>query len=390
MDALRLEYATTKSGRTMVHKLVGGRGKNPGMVGDTMVRVPVATPFGVPARLRHVGQDDAYGLRVVVENMASAPRAIDFSRAELARMNGAEIRARLFEAGLRTEADGEMVAVQALKAASPQAEILILPRPGWHHLDGVDDPLFLAPAGEAVGAPKGISVELQASARLPAYGVRAGSLAGWQAAIGAALAAPSCPHWALGIISGLAGPVLDLVGLDSCGISLSGPSSRGKSTAQRLAASAWSSPKLGGGGLFCSLRVSENAVEAWVEQASGTVLPLDELAHSDGRMIARLIYAIAGGVGKGRMRADTTLRPSHRWSTFAMLSAEHSLKQTVQQAGAAWQAGMAVRIADIDVTSVNANVDAGTLAAIEGIAHHFGHTGDAFVRALVAEGVHRE
>ena len=31
-----------------------------------------------------------------------------------------------------------------------------------------------------------------------------------------------------------------------------------------------------------------------------------------------------------------------------------------------------------------------TLAAIDGIAHHFGHAGPAFVRALVADGVHRQ
>ena len=59
------------------------------------------------------------------------------------------------------------------------------------------------------------------------------------------------------------------------------------------------------------------------------------------------------------MRSDTSIRPSYRWATFTLLSAEHSLEETVRRAGGSWQAGMAVRIADVDVTSVNAAVDAG-------------------------------
>ena len=106
--------------------------------------------------------------------------------------------------------------------------------------------------------------------------------------------------------------------------------------------------------------------------------------------VDRLIYALAGGVGKGRMCADTTIRPSYRWSTFTLLSAEHSLEETVRRAGGSWQTGMAVRIPDVDVTPVNAAVEADTLAAIGGIDRHFGHAGPAFVRALIADGVHRE
>jgi hypothetical protein len=354
------------------------------------VLIPVATPFGVPARLRLAEQGEAFGLRVMVEDMGGQPRAVDFDRADLARLGAAETRSRLFAAGLRTEGDGEVTVIQALKAADPQGEIVILRRPGWHRLTPGLPPVFLTPTGEVIGAARDGTVELQAGARLaPAHG-RAGELAGWQAATRAALQAPNCPHWLLGILGGLAGTIVDLVQLDSCGINLSGPSSRGKSTAQRLAASAWSSPRLGAGGLFRSMRVSENAVEAWAEQANGTVLVLDDLAHCDGRAVARLIYALAGGVGKGRMCSDTSIRPSYRWATFTLLSAEHSLEETMRRAGGSWQTGMAVRIADVDVTSVNAAVDGDTLTAIGDIDQHFGHAGPAFVRALIADGVYHQ
>lgn len=387
MDTVELRYAWSASDRIKVHKLIGTE-KNALTGEEQELLVPVSTPFGVPARLRLADRADAYGLRVVVEDMAGQRRSVDFDRADLARMGASEIRARLFEAGLRTEAEGETLVVQALKAAAPEREIVVLRRPGWHRLPDLPGPVFVAPSGEVIGAPADHGVELAVGARLAPAVARAGSLAGWRHAAQAAVGAPACPHWILGTVAGLAGPVLDLAGLDSCGINLSGPSSRGKSTAQRLAASAWSGPQLGSGGLFRSLRVSENAVEAWAETASGTVLPLDDLAHCDGRVVGRLIHAIAGGVGKGRMRADASLRLSYRWRTFALLSAEHSLEETVRRAGGLWQAGMAVRVADVDVTSVNPAVPDAYLRAMAGIEQHFGHAGPAFVRALAADGVH--
>src|SRR5205807_2026378 len=125
---------------------------------------PISSPFGVPALLRMADADDAYGLRVSVEDMSGEPRAVDFDRAELARLGASEIRARLLEVGLRVEADGEAVVVQALKAAKPSDFIIVVSRPGWHRLP---KPVFITPAGETIGAPDGVRIELAASVRLP-------------------------------------------------------------------------------------------------------------------------------------------------------------------------------------------------------------------------------
>ena len=100
-------------------------------------------------------------------------------------------------------------------------------------------------------------------------------------------------------------------GARTCGVNLSGLSSGGKSTAQRLAASAWSTPDIRRPGLCQSARATGNAVEALASRASGTVLVLDELAHISGEDAARMIYTIAGGSGKRRMTADATLRDSY-------------------------------------------------------------------------------
>ena len=101
--------------------------------------------------------------------------------------------------------------------------------------------------------------------------------------------AKGCPHFLLGVLSGFAGVVQSLAGLDSCGINLSGLSSSGKTTAQRLAVSAWTS-RLIGAGLLQSMRSTENAVEGLrpggvrnddaVKLANGVRAALDKTARA--------------------------------------------------------------------------------------------------------------
>ena len=138
------------------------------------------------------------------------------------------------------------------------------------------------------------------------------------------------------------------------------------------------------------MRATENAVEALARDSSGTNLVLDEMAHADGKVIGRMIYSLAGDVGKARMRPDSSLRRSYTWSTFGLLSGEKSLEQKVRGDGGQWTGGMAVRFPDIDVTGVNPCVAPETIDAVKQIFVHYGHAGPAFIRALVANGLHRE
>ncbi|ACL58967.1 bifunctional DNA primase/polymerase [Methylobacterium nodulans] len=375
-------------GRVMVHKEVPAKRRD---AAAATVAVPVATPFGMTARIRYLDREDAYGLRIAVEDMSGRPRYIDIERGDLARQGAGEIRALLFAAGLRTEDDGEHIAVRALKAADPKAEILVVSQPGWHELPDLADPFFVCPGGEVIGTPEGSAYELSVSTRMPPSVAASGSLPGWTDAVEAAINVEACEHWTLGACAAFAGPLVSLTGLDTCGLNLSGLSSSGKSTAQKIAVSAWSTPDIRKPGLAQSAKSTVNAMEALAARSSGTVLSLDELAHVTGAEVARMIYTFAGGVGRRRMTADATLRESYTWSTFAILSAECSLEEKVKtDERAEWVAGMAARFADVDVTSVNRSVDRPTLDRIAAIERNFGHAGPAFVRALVADGAHRD
>jgi hypothetical protein len=347
----------------------------------------MATPFGAVARLRYLDHDEAFGLRVHLDAMDGRIRAVDFDRAALARLGASEIRAALFSAGLRSENDGDQLAVQILKAADPTDEILVVSRPGWHRLDGSEHPVFVTPTGTAIGGDSARRLELATNAR---FGITTrGSLDGWKAALTAVVSANGCPHFLLGVLAGFAGVVQSLAGLDSCGINLSGLSSSGKTTAQRLAVSAWTSSLIGAG-LLQSMRSTENAVEVFAQAASGTVLALDELAHADGRAIGRLIYAISGGQGKARLTAGAILKHRYAWSTYAVLSSECSLEEKVRADGAAWIAGMAVRILDVDVTDVDRTLSQSVIRDIGAVEQHHGHAGPLFVEKLVAAKLHHK
>jgi hypothetical protein len=382
LSSVNLIYAHNLAGKVWVHKVTYENGER--------VLTPIATPFGVVGRLRHADQADAYGLCCMVQDMGGKPRAVDFHRDTLGKAYGGDILSKLYQAGLRSEGDGDGIVVRCLKAADPDREIIVVSQPGWHQIAGCPDSIFVGPDGGVIGAPDEVALELASSVRLPPDVARAGTLDDWRAAVAVAIAVNDCQHWILGPISGFAGSLVNLTGLPSCGVNLSGLSSVGKTSAQRLAVSAWSTPDIRRDGLFVSANITGNSAEPLAQRSSGSIFGLDDLAHLAGKTVAGMIYTLAGDVGKKRMNADSSLRESYRWSTFGLLSCECSLEEKVRADGGEWRAGMAVRFPDIDVTGVNGKVDRATLDAIDGIDRNYGHAGPAFVRALVEHGLHRQ
>ncbi|SDO59121.1 Uncharcterized protein, DUF927 family [Methylobacterium phyllostachyos] len=383
LEGLTLAYQRTKAGKVWVHQAV--------KVGDNVEMVPIASPFGVLARLRFADDDNAYGLRLVVQDMGGRRRGIDVDRAGFARQGAVDTRAMLLGAGLRAESDGEHVAVKCLKAADPSAEIAVVRRPGWHQGEAGTDPYFVCPDGQIIGASGDQAPELSVNARISAAVARGGSIEAWRAAVAAACTAPKCEHWIIGAIAGFCAPILSLCGLDTCGINLSGMTSGGKTTAQRLAVSAWSRAALDQReSLLQSARATANGVELMAARSSGTVLAMDELGHVNGKELGRIIYSLASGVGKTRMGADAQLRTSYTWSTFVLFSAEKSLEEKVRGDGGEWAGGMAVRVPDIDISGINRAVAQDVLDSIATVDRNYGHAGPAFVEALVAAGLHRQ
>ncbi|MGU3663944.1 DUF927 domain-containing protein [Methylobacterium sp. A49B] len=379
LAGLTLAYQRTRDGTVWLHQEITTR--------EGVVMVPVATPFGVLARLRFADQGNAYGLRVAVQDMGGHRREIDIGRETLGKQAAAETRALLFGEGLRTDDEGETIAVRCLKAANPGTEISIVGSPGWHSLADADARFFVCPSGRIAGAPAEGALELSAQSRIGETVATGGTLEGWKAAITVAASVSGCPHWTIGALAGFAGPLIALLGLDTCGLNLSGRNSGGKTTALRLAVSAWSRATTHRrDSLLQTARATANGVEAMASRANATILALDELGHVDGTELGKIIYSLASGVGKSRMSAAGALRPSHTWSTFVFLSSEKSLEEKIRGDGGEWYGGMAARIPDVDITGVDRAVDAAVRARIQAVDEHFGHAGPTFVAALIEHG----
>ena len=133
-----------------------------------------------------------------------------------------------------------------------------------------------------------------------------------------------------------------------------------------------------------------NGIELMASRANGTVLAMDELGHITGKELQRIIYGLASGIGRQRMRPDGTMRLSHTWATFVVLSSERSLEEKITGDGEVWSGGMAARIPDVDVTGINRDIDLATMEKIRSVDQHFGHAGPAFIQAMVKEGAHQQ
>jgi putative DNA primase/helicase len=349
---------------------------------------PVSSAFHVEAWLHIAGAMRAAGLRIALLDRHGELITVDIRRSYLSRGQSSIVLERLYEAGLLIEQ--ETTLVQILRTADPHKEITILPTAGWHELPGQADCLvFATPAGAVIGAPAKTAIELDRSAALDSAHATRGSLDEWIAIISEVFREDGVPHLRLGVMAGFAGPLLRLAGLDSCGIALSGRTTRGKTSAQKLAASVWSQQTASQPGLLKSALTTLNALEDLLQTGDGTLLALDELAQLDGKAIGKLIFEIASGTGKSRLNADGSKRHSRTWRTFVMLSSEDPLERRVVEDRGAFTEGASLRILDIDVSSVEHRDRPALFQRIPQLQAHCGHAGPRFVEELVRNGWNR-
>lgn len=263
-------------------------------------------------------------------------------------------------------------------------------KPGWYGL-GTDDAVFVAPNGDVIAAMtdgENSDVYRLADGRGVKDREKKGSFDAWKSDVAAKLWHKQTPHLALGLLTGNAGTVVQLLGEDTCGIHWGGPSSRGKSTAQIIGASTWANPKSDQGILF-SCRTTTNGLEFLFQTGNGTSVHLDEVRTGDNKVVADLGFFAAGGGGKTRMRSDTTRRDTAAWTTFLTVSSERSLKHLIESTGRGMLSGDSVRIAEVNIGELSP-IDPREAKAIKDSARaNYGWAGPEFARAIVKLGYQR-
>jgi len=280
--------------------------------------------------------------------------------------------------------------IRYLNDAVVDERVTLVTRTGWHDISGVK--VFVLP-DETIGEVARETVILQGASPTPFE--RKGSLADWQAGVGSLVDGHSRAVFAISVA--FAGPILGLLGVQGAGFNLYGRSSCGKTTTGEAAASVWGKGE--SHGFVRSWRSTANALEATAAIHTDTLFVLDELGVVEAKEAAQAVYQLTGGTGKGRMKRDSTLRPSLTWRTMMLSTGELRITDKLIEGNQRPRAGQEVRLIDIPadaergfgVFSHAGPHGAKTLAdALKAAARtSYGTAGPEFVRRLITKGVEK-
>jgi uncharacterized protein (DUF927 family) len=185
---------------------------------------------------------------------------------------------------------------------------------------------------------------------------------------------------------------LELLGEESGGFHLRGASSMGKSTALKVAASLWGSPKR-----YPRLwRATANGLEGLAALHNDGLLILDELSQADPSAAGEAAYMLANGQGKTRAAKTGAARAAASWRLLFLSAGEETLAAMMNKAGKRANAGQEIRLADIAADAgaglgafenIHGHKDAGAFALAlndAALAHH-GAAGMDWLGRIVAD-----
>ncbi|RAI00144.1 hypothetical protein DLJ53_20760 [Acuticoccus sediminis] len=301
--------------------------------------------------------------------------------------DGAEMRAEFLDRGLRLASGARSKAAfsDLLSRWEPSARALKTDRLGW-----TDESCeaFILGDGRTLGDARIVFQHEHGNVAAATEMREAGTVAEWTENV--ASLCRGNPLLVLAVSAAFAGPLLELLGLDGGGIHLRGASSSGKTSAQRLAASVWGSPRF-----VSTWRSTSNGLEGIAASCNSTILVLDELGEVNGRDAGECSYMLANG--SGRQRADRTgrARSPIRWRVMFLSSGEIGLADKMAEAGRRVKAGQQVRLLDIAADTrrfgafdeLHGRADGAEFADAlrAATASHFGSAGPAFIGEILKD-----
>lgn len=288
--------------------------------------------------------------------------------------------------------------VEFLGAFEATNETILTPRQvtnrlGWHQVDGED--LFLwgrnllagddqVGVGSTTGEgnpipPLAFRGDDEGEEQLVVGFTNGGSFEEWRDGIVPVIGFPKA---IIAIVGALSTPLLRILNAFSPILSVSSPTSRGKTTVLRLAGSVWGNP---------DERTLGSVVRTWdstavfIERVAGLnndlPLLLDETSLAKGhnrRMIEKVIYSLSGGQGRGRGSVQG-LRTAGAWRTCLLSTGEQPLTSFLQNAG-----GAHARVLELCGPPFGEGNQAFLVNRIrEVVTRNFGHAGPRFVIYLL-------
>lgn len=185
------------------------------------------------------------------------------------------------------------------------------------------------------------------------------------------------PRAMLGLYASFVPPLLPIVQapnfiLDYCGLT-----SQGKTTVEEIAASVWGLPTKERGGLVQAWDSTKVFAERYAALFNHLPIFLDDSQTADSRLVSRMLYMVANGIGKGR-GAVKGLRKTSSWSTVCFSTGEHRLVDTTEDEGAR------ARTITLWGSPFGAGNQGNRVREIKtAVQNNYGHAGPAFVKYLL-------
>lgn len=206
---------------------------------------------------------------------------------------------------------------------------------------------------------------------------RRGNLAGW---INAISVVARYPRVAFMVYASFAPPILKMLDAPNPIIDCCGPSTTGKSTVMRAAASVWGVPDERSGGLIRGANTTKVFVESVAAMMNGIPCFLDETKRVSADDLVKLIYEFSSGGGRGRGSLKGIQR-TKLFQSALFLNGESPATASSKDAGtkARVLTFWGLPFGTQDETS------RGIVRALTaGVAANYGHAGPEFVRWIIA------
>ena len=229
-------------------------------------------------------------------------------------------------------------------------------------------------------------VEVKYDEQKPALAAHApaGTFAGWQAAVKPMEAYPAAQ---MALYASLAAPLLELVGVNSFTVDISGRSTRGKTTAAGAGMSVWADPSEKADGMY-SWRTTMLAAEKRLNLVNGLPVVFDETKLvRDPELVHALLYSIPKNHGQARGGGWPSGLP---WRTVMISTGEQSVLTFTPDQGAG------ARVLTVQEAPFGTDGPESAAAAVDvrdGCAENYGTAGPRFVEkrldAIAGEGKRR-
>ena len=237
-----------------------------------------------------------------------------------------------------------------IAAATPETRLTVHTRNGWT----ADKTLYVA-GSEVIPARPGHTGDFKDA---PTLAPPRGTAEEWQTKIAEPLLATN--HWghqwaATVPLAALLIPIVPLPKTAAGGFHIHGRSSRGKSTALRVARSILGDDHSSGLD-YMTWRATSNSLEVVARDYNHRMLPLDEIGqavkesgNSTSGSVVESAYFLAQGVGKTRTNGNLENIAPIKFDTMCLSSGEHSFEAIVfAETRREVMAGQRVRFSDID------------------------------------------